>query len=105
LVNSPLKDKHMKPVDQVGITFANLVLGNGINNNVVNISFGAFEFNASEDGKTVDPAPVITCRLRTDVPCARALYKVLGDLLESIDRPSNGKTLKHDPSEPVGKAN
>ena len=98
----------MKPVDQVGITFANLVLGNGINNNVVNISFGAFEFNPSEDGKSVDPAPVITCRLRTDIPCARALYKVLGDLLESIDnpkKPPDGKTLKHDPAEPVGKAN
>jgi hypothetical protein len=97
----------MKPVDQVGITFANLVLGNGINNNVVNISFGAFAFNASEDGKTVDPAPVITCRLRTDIPCARSLHKVLGDLLESIDHPKmvDGKTLKHDSAEPVGKAN
>jgi hypothetical protein len=97
----------MKDLDKVGVTFANLVMGCGLHNGVVNVTLGAFLFEPAIDAKTVDPSPVVVSRLRTDMPCARALHKSLGDLLESIDNPARPdvKSLKHDPSEPVGKAN
>lgn len=97
----------MKSVDSVGITFANLVLGRGINNGVVNITLGAYEFNPEDDGKTIDPSPVIVCRLRTDMPFLRTLHKVVGDMLNAIDNPGkpNATELTHDESEPQAKPN
>ena len=76
----------MKSSDQVGVTFVNTVVGRGILNGVVNLSFGVLQFTPSDDGKTVDPDPVIASRLRMDKMCARQLRDVLNDLLEMIDK-------------------
>ena len=76
----------MKSMDQVGVTFVNTVVGRGILNGVVNLSFGVLQFTPSDDGKTVEPDPVIASRLRMDKMCARQLRDVLNDLLEMIDK-------------------
>ena len=75
----------MKSIDQVGITFANVVVGRGVFNSVVNISLAALQFSPTEDGK-VDSDPAITCRLRMDLPCARQLRDTLDDLLTRIEK-------------------
>lgn len=96
----------MKSADNVGITFANLVLGRGVANGVVNITLGAFEFNPSDDGKAVEPSPVITCRLRQDIPGARALHEALGSLLESIDKPQGeAAAIEAADNKPEGRPN
>ena len=76
----------MKTSDQVGITFANLVLGRGVYNGVVNITLGAMHFTPDGD-KSVDPDPVIVSRLRMDIPSAAALRDALDGLLKSIEVP------------------
>ena len=73
----------MKSTDNVGITFANLVLGRGILHGVINVTLGAYEFNPEAD--KVEPAPVIVARLRMDVPGAKALRDNLNELLQSIE--------------------
>lgn len=70
----------MKSTDNVGITFANLVLGRGIMNGVVNVTLGAYEFNP--DGDKVEPSPAIVSRLRMDVVGATALRDALTELLQ-----------------------
>lgn len=74
------------PADNIGVTFVNLLLGRGILNNVVNLTFGTFNFTpdtGQENGVDIDP--VVSARLRMDVACARQLHQTLGELLESID--------------------
>jgi len=74
----------MRSIDDKPI-FANLVVGQGINNGVVNMTLGAFLFSPSEDGKTAVPDPVIVGRLRMDIPCARQMMASLQNLLQSHD--------------------
>lgn len=76
----------MKSMDQVGVTFVNTVVGRGILNGVVNLSFAVLNFTPGDDNKSIDPDPVINCRLRMDKMCATQLRNVLNDLLESIDK-------------------
>lgn len=78
----------MKSTDNVGITFANLVLGRGIVNGVVNITLGANEWNPDPETEKVDPSPAIVSRLRMDVVCAKALRDNLNELLASIETPA-----------------
>lgn len=80
----------MKSNDAVGVTFVNSVVGRGILNNVVNLSFSTFNFTPTDE--VVDPDPVISCRLRMDKTCAYQLRQVLDDLIKLIEE-------KEDPSE------
>lgn len=75
----------MKSLDQVGITFINGVLGRGVFNGVVNLQLGAAPFDITDD-KTISEDMVPVCRLRMDIPCARALHEQLGLLLTDIDK-------------------
>lgn len=76
----------MKSTDNVGVTFANLVLGRGILNGVVNITLGVYEFNPVDD--KVEPSPAIVCRLRMDVVGAKALRDNLTELLLAVETPA-----------------
>lgn len=76
----------MKPMDNVGVTFVNALVGRGTLNNVVNLQFGTFQFTPSDDGTTVNPEMAVSCRLRMDRTCAQQLYEQLGVLLESIEK-------------------
>jgi len=78
----------MKSTDNVGVTFVNLVLGRGILNGVVNLQFGTWLFGSKEGSDGVDPEPAVSCRLRMDVACAKALHEALGELLASIEAPA-----------------
>ena len=75
----------MKSVDQVGIVFANLVLGGGIYNGVVNVTLGAYAFDPNEDTQKIEPSPVVTARLRLDVGAARALRDQLTRVLDAAE--------------------
>jgi hypothetical protein len=99
----------MKATDQVGITFANTVVGRGIFNNVVNVQLAAFAWSSTDDGK-VEPDPVITCRLRLDLACATQLRDALDELLALVDKtkaaPPAGVAVNGDASHaPEGKPN
>lgn len=74
----------MKPVDTVGVTFVNTVLGRGILNNIVNIQFGTFLFTPNEAADTVELDTGVSCRLRMDRVCAQQLYETLGALLAHV---------------------
>lgn len=80
----------MKSTDNVGITFANLVLGRGILNGVVNVTLGAYEFNPDDKLEKVETSPVIVSRLRLDVACAKALRDNLTELLATVETPVAG---------------
>ena len=75
----------MKSIDEVGITFANVVVGSGSLNGVVNVQLGAVIFAPADDGKIVGEV-MECCRLRMDVPCAVALRDALNGVLDSIAR-------------------
>ena len=75
----------MKSIDQVGITFANTVVGRGVFNSVINVSLAALTFAPTDDGK-IDADPVITCRLRLDIACATQLRDALDELLMLIEK-------------------
>lgn len=93
----------MKTLDNVGVTFVNIVLGRGSFNGNVNLTLGVMTFEPKDDG-TIDLNPEINARLRMDIPCARQLRDNLDELLASIDNPkapdakANGAEL---PSETV----
>lgn len=88
-----------RPSDHVGVTFVNLLLGRGIFNGVVNLTFGVFNFTPDNESNDVPLDPTIACRLRMDLPCARYLYKALGEFLDSLDgKPS-------DTPSPIGSSN
>ena len=76
----------MKSKDTVGIDFVNTVIGRGILNGIVNLSFGAFNFTPADDGKTVDLDPVVAVRLRMDKVCATQLRDVMNELLATIEK-------------------
>lgn len=74
----------MNSKDDVGITFVNLVPSVGYHNGVVNVSLGAFQFTPQDDGKTVDPDPVIVSRLRMDEAAATLLRDSLTNILQAM---------------------
>ena len=75
-----------KPADSIGVTFVNQLLGRGVLNNVINLTFGVFNFTPDPEVEgEVDPDSVIAARLRMDIPCARQLHANLGDVLAGID--------------------
>lgn len=73
----------MKPVDNVGVTFINTVLGRGVMNGVVNLTFGVLQFTPTDD--KIEPDLAVAARLRMDLTCAKQLHETLGDLLEAIE--------------------
>lgn len=76
----------MKSLDDVGVVFVNTVVGRGVLNGIVNLSFGTLLFTPSDDGQSIDPDLVVSARLRMDKICAQQLYETLGDLLASIEK-------------------
>lgn len=81
----------MKSMDNVGITFVNVVLGRGVFNGVVNLQFGALPFGVKEDGK-IDTETVVACRLRMDIPCAVQLRDNLNELFKMIEEQAMATT-------------
>lgn len=79
----------MKTIDQTGVTFVNQVLGRGVLNGVVNVQLGTWLFSGKEDG-SVDPELAVSCRLRMDVVCAKALRDNLTELLLAVETPPEG---------------
>lgn len=77
----------MKTIDNTGVTFVNVVLGRGILNGVVNVQLGTWMFAGKEDG-SVDPDVAVSCRLRMDVTCAKALRDQLTELLLAVETPA-----------------
>lgn len=75
----------MKSVDNVGVTFAALLIGRGVYDGVINVTLGAPLFTPETDGQTVVEDIAITSRLRMTPSCARQLYEGLGELLKSIE--------------------
>ena len=75
----------MKSVDNVGVTFVNVVLGRGVLNGVVNLQFGVCQFTADDEANKVDPDIVTNCRLRMDMTCAKQLHAQLSELLRAIE--------------------
>lgn len=73
--------------DQVGIIYSSVILARGIFNRVVNVTFGAYNFDPDESNpNVVSRDPVIVGRVRMDIPTARQLYKALGELLDAQDQ-------------------
>lgn len=83
----------MKTQDEIGIVFANTVIGRGILNGVINLSFSAFNFTPTDDGKQVDLDPVVVCRLRMDKICATQLRNVMNELLATIEKAENESAM------------
>ena len=75
----------IKSSDNVGCTFVNTVVGRGILNGVINLSFATFNFTPTDTGE-VDVDPVVTCRLRMDKVCATQLRDVMNSLLADIEK-------------------
>lgn len=76
----------MRSLDEVGVTFVNTVIGRGVLNGNVNLSFSVFNFTPSDDGKTVELDPVVAVRLRMDKVCATQLRDVMNELLATIEK-------------------
>lgn len=89
----------MKTTDNVGVVFVNTVIGRGILNGVINLSFGVFNFTPSEDTGKVDVDPVTACRLRMDKVCATQLRDVMNDLLAAIEKAETEATIPATESE------
>ena len=83
----------MRSIDQVGITFVNMLVGRGVLNGVINLQFSSLLFSPSDDGMKIESDPVVSCRLRLDIPCARHVHQALGELLASIDTPPESITV------------
>jgi hypothetical protein len=73
----------MKATDNVGLTFANIVIGWGKLNDVYNLTLGAFQYTPGDDGK-IDADTAIVARLRMDKVCAEQIYQRLGEVLGHI---------------------
>jgi len=82
----------MKTTDNVGFTFANIVIGSGAYHGIVNVTLGALPFNPTDDG-TVSTEIVITSRLRMDVACAERLRDELDSLLSKIKNPVTAESV------------
>jgi hypothetical protein len=66
------------------VIFANLFLGIGVFNGVINVTLGTLMFTPSDDDEKVAPDPIISARLRMDEICAKKLYDALGRQLERM---------------------
>lgn len=76
----------MKSSDNVGITFANIVIGRGIADNIVNVTLGAYNFTPSDDGTRVDNDLAIVARLRLTKTCARQLADTLSKFMNEVEK-------------------
>lgn len=87
-----MTDKPKAPTDPHHILpiFVNSVVGSGHLGSVANVTFATFQFTPS-GGTTVDPDPVISCRLRMDLSCLEQLRDTCNDLLSKL-KPGNGTT-------------
>ena len=75
----------MRSMDNIGITFVNTLIGRGILNGIVNLSFAAFNFTPDDQG-AVSADPAVACRLRMDKVCAVQLRDALNDLITIIEK-------------------
>lgn len=88
----------MKESKSSDIIFVNTVIARGTFNNVVNISFGAFNFTPNEETREVELDATVACRLRMDIVCAKQLSNALIDLLNSIEKaqePAGSEPVKN----------
>lgn len=81
----------MRSEDKVGVDFVNTVIGRGVLNGVINLSFSTFNFTPNDEGQ-VDLDPAVTVRLRMDRVCALQLRDVMNDLLTSIEKAEHENT-------------
>ena len=88
-----MTDKPKTPTDphHVSPIFVNSVIGRGVFGGVANITFSTFQFTPRDDG-TVDPDPVISCRLRLDLNCAHQLREACDWIISESLKPANGTT-------------
>ena len=82
----------MKSADNLGVIFVNTVVGRGILNGVINLSFGVFNFTPDEKGQ-IDADPAINCRLRMDKICATQLRDSMSELLAAIEKAEQSPTV------------
>lgn len=82
----------MKSADNLGVIFVNTVVGRGILNGVINLSFGVFNFTPDENGQ-IDADPAINCRLRMDKICATQLRDSMSELLAAIEKAEQSSTV------------
>jgi hypothetical protein len=75
----------MKSQDNISAIFVNTVVGRGILNNVLNLSFGTFNFTPNEATGEVELDPVVSCRLRMDKTCAIQLRDTMIQFLKDIE--------------------
>lgn len=77
-------------MDETGVTFVNGLLGRGVFNGNVNLTFGTYLFTpqGDETSLSIDPDMVVSARLRMDIAAARQLYASLGELLDSVNHES-----------------
>ena len=75
----------MRTTDNVGTIFVNSVLGRGLLNGVINLSFATFNWTPTDDGSKVEPDPVVSCRLRMDKICATQLRDVMIELISHLE--------------------
>jgi hypothetical protein len=88
----------MKESKSSDIIFVNTVIGRGALNNVVNISFGAFNFSPNEQSGEIELDTTVACRLRMDIVCAKQLSNALIDLLNTIEKaqePAGSEPVKN----------
>lgn len=94
----------MKSLDNVGVLFVNTVLGRGVLNGIINLSFGTLLFTPTDEGD-IDPDPVVAVRLRMDRICAKQLHETLGDLLAKIEEAEGLASAPAADAEVTGKPN
>jgi hypothetical protein len=92
----------MKSLDNVGVVFVNSVVGRGVLNGVINLSFSTFNFTPSPDGSQVEVDPAISCRLRMDKICAIQLRDVMNELLSAIEKVETDAAMGIDSSKAEG---
>lgn len=73
----------MKSQDQIGTTFVSYVIGRGILHQVINFTFGTYNFTPG-DKDNIELDPVVSCRLRMDRACFNQLRSAVNDLWEQI---------------------
>jgi hypothetical protein len=76
----------MRESDKVSVTFVNTIIGRGILNQVINLSFGVFNFTPNDEGTAVDLDPSVAVRLRMDKVCAIQLRDVMNELLAQLEK-------------------
>lgn len=80
-------------IDDVGVTFVNAVVNQGMFDGVFNINFATFLFTPTQErindeGKRVvevEPDLTVSCRLRMGEQCLRQLHQTVGNLLALLE--------------------